>query len=125
MYVAVCSELIAERGCPCPHQAKGQAAPSPTPSSKSSREFKHKPICERIFCSSVIHSSLGIPSQVSGVLLAYKLAYVSIILTGRLSTLQGRGGFAFTSPAGAVAFRVSFQYLTYSPGAGGGGTGEL
>lgn len=39
VYVAVCSEFIAEWGCPCPHQAKGQEAPSLTPSSKSSREF--------------------------------------------------------------------------------------
>lgn len=54
VYVAVYSEFIAEWGRPCPHQAKGQEAPSLTPSSKSSREFKHKPICERIFYSSVI-----------------------------------------------------------------------
>lgn len=54
VYVAICSEFIAEWACPCPCQAKGQEAPSLTPSSKSSREFKHKPICERIFCSSVI-----------------------------------------------------------------------
>lgn len=125
MYVAVCSELIAERGCPCPHQAKGQAAPSPPHSSKSSREFKHKPICERLFCSSVTHSSLGIPSQASGVLLASEFTYVSISLTGRLSTVPGRGGSALASPSGEAAFRVSFQYLSYSRGAGGGGTGEL
>lgn len=43
-----------------------------TPSSKSSREFKHKPICERIFCSSVIHFSLGIPSQTSGVSFSFQ-----------------------------------------------------
>lgn len=49
-----------------------------TPSSKSSRELKHKPICERIFRSSVIHSSLGISSQASGVLLASKLPRVLI-----------------------------------------------
>lgn len=56
----------------------GAETPSVTPSSKSSREFKHKPICERIFCSSVIHSSLGISSQTSGVLLASKLPCVLI-----------------------------------------------
>lgn len=55
-----------------PRHARGQEAPSLTPSSKSSREFKHKPICERIFCSSVTHFSLGITSQTSGVPLASK-----------------------------------------------------
>lgn len=39
VYVAVCSESIAEGGCPRPHHARGR------------REFKHKPICERVFCS--------------------------------------------------------------------------
>lgn len=68
--------------------------------SKSSREFKHKPICERIFCLSVFHFSLGIPSQTSGVLLASKLAYVSISLPDRLSTIKGGDVFAFIYPAG-------------------------
>lgn len=66
------------------------------PSPKSSREFKHKPICERIFCLSVIHFSVGLPSQMSGVLLAFKLACVSISLTDRLSIIKGMWwGFVF------------------------------
>lgn len=31
VYVAVCSEFIAEWGCPCPCQAKGQEAPALPP----------------------------------------------------------------------------------------------
>lgn len=122
VYVAVCSEFIAEWGCPCPCQAKGQEAPSLTPSSKSSRGFKHKPICERIFCSNVIHFSLGIPSQTSGVLLASKLPCVFMSLTARLSTLQGVWCFCFHFSCWEKwCFHVSFQYLTYSHGAGGRG----
>lgn len=93
------------------------------PSSKSSREFKHKPICERIFCSSVIHFSLGIPSQTSGVLLAFELAYVFISLT-KSPEHRSRGVVVFLLSfllLGEVAFRVSFQCLTYSNGAGGRG----
>lgn len=59
------------------------------PSPKSSREFKHKPICERIFCLSVIHFSVGLPSQMSGVLLFFNLACVSISLTDHLNILKG------------------------------------
>lgn len=68
-------------------QGAGGALSSPSP--KSSREFKHKPICERIFCLSVIHFSVGLPSQTSGVLLAFKLACVSIRRTDRLSIVKG------------------------------------
>lgn len=53
--------------------AEGQEAPS-LPSPKSGREFKHKPLCERMFYLSVIHFSVGLPSQTPGVLLAFKLA---------------------------------------------------
>lgn len=84
------------------------------PSPKSSREFKHKPICERIFCLSVIHFSLGLSSQTSGVLLAFKLACVSISLTDHLSIVKGVWCSFFV-------VHVSFQDLMYSHGAGGEG----
>lgn len=87
------------------------------PSPKSSREFKHKPICERIFCLSVIHFSVGLSSQTSGVLLAFKLACVSISLTDRLSIVKGVWCSFFV-------VHVSFQDLMYSHGAGGRGKRE-
>lgn len=97
-------------------QGAGGALSSPSP--KSSREFKHKPICERIFCLSVIHFSVGLPSQTSGVLLAFKLACVSIRRTDRLSIVKGMRCcccFLFFFLAfllwGEVAVHVSFQYL--------------
>lgn len=88
MYVAVCSEVCRmRRPMSLTSQGAGGALSSPSP--KSSREFKHKPICERIFCLSVIHFSVGLPSQTSGVLLAFKLACVSIRRTDRLSIVKG------------------------------------
>lgn len=90
MYVAVCSEVCRmRRPVSLTSQGAGGALSSPSP--KSSREFKHKPICERIFCLSVIHFSVGLPSQMSGVLLAFKLACVSIRRTDRLSIVKGCG----------------------------------
>lgn len=128
MYVAVGSDFIAEWGWPCPCQAKGQAAPSRNPSSKSSREFKHKPLCERIFCSSVIHFSLGISSQTSGVLLASKLACVFISLDKiACAPVKGCGVFAFTSPAGrsGVSCVIAVTHiLTWGGGGGEGGMGN-
>lgn len=127
VYVAICSKFIAEWG-PRPHQAKGQEAPSLTPSSKSSREFKfkHKPICERIFCSSVIHFSLGIPSQTSGVLLASKLAYVSISLTDRLNTIRGGWWFCFRFSCWEKWRFMCHSSISHTHmGQGGGGNGEL
>lgn len=96
-----------------------------TPSSKSSREFKHKPICERIFCSSIIHFSLGIPSQMSGVLLASKLAYVFISPTGRLSAVQGVCWFCFHFSRGrsGVSCVIPVSHvLTWGGGRGDRGT---
>lgn len=88
MYVDVCSEVCRMRlSVSLTSQGAGGTLSFPSP--KSSREFKHKPICERIFCLSVIHFSLGLPSQSSGVLLAFKLACVSISLTDRLSIVKG------------------------------------
>lgn len=88
VYVAVCSEVCRmRRPVSLTSQGAGGALSSPSP--KSSREFKHKPICERIFCLSVIHFSVGLPSQTSGVLLASKLACVSIRRTDRLSIVKG------------------------------------
>lgn len=125
MYVAVGSDFIAEWGWPCPCQAKGQAAPSRNPSSKSSREFKHKPLCERIFCSSVIHFSLGISSQTSGVLLASKLACVFISLDKiACAPVKGCGVFAFTSPAGRSGVSCVIAVTHILTWGGGGGRGE-
>nr|KAF6501107.1 hypothetical protein HJG59_008087 [Molossus molossus] len=97
----------------------------PLAPSKSSREFKHKPICERIFCSSIIHFSLGIPSQMSGVLLASKLAYVLISPTGRLSTIQGVWWFCFHFSCGrsGVSCVIPVSHvLTWGGGRGTRGT---
>lgn len=95
------------------------------PSSKSSREFKHKPICEGLFCLNVIHFSLGIPSQMSGVLLASKLAYVSISLADLPEHRSGCGIFASFLPLEEAGVCVSFQYLTHSHGAGWGEQGTI
>lgn len=68
----------------------------------------------------------------SGVLLAFKLACVSIRRTDRLSIVKGMRCcccFLFFFLAfllwGEVAVHVSFQYLTYSHGVGGGGWGTI
>lgn len=113
MYVDVCSEVCRMRlSVSLTSQGAGGTLSFPSP--KSSREFKHKPICERIFCLSVIHFSLGLSSQTSGVLLAFKLACVSISLTDRLSIVKGVWCSFFV-------VHVSFQDLMYSHGAGGEG----
>lgn len=117
MYVDVCSKVCRMRlSVSLTSQGAGGTLSFPSP--KSSREFKHKPICERIFCLSVIHFSLGLSSQTSGVLLAFKLACVSISLTDRLSIVKGVWCSFFV-------VHVSFQDLMYSHGAGGRGNGEL
>lgn len=122
VYVAVCSEVCRMRlSVSLTSQGAGGTLSFPSP--KSSREFKHKPICERIFCLSVIHFSVGLPSQMSGVLLAFKLACVSISLTDRLSIIKGMWwgfvfGFVFLvfslhfSCGEKWRVNVSFQYLT-------------
>lgn len=113
MYVDVCSEVCRLRlSVSLTSQGAGGTLSFPSP--KSSREFKHKLICERIFCLSVIHFSLGLSSQTSGVLLAFTLACVSISLTDRLSIVQGVWCSFFV-------VHVSFQGLMYSHGAGGRG----
>lgn len=59
VYVAVCSEVCRMRlSTSLTSQGAGGTLSFPSP--KSSREFKHKPICERIFWLSVIHFSLGL-----------------------------------------------------------------
>lgn len=113
MYVDICSEVCPLRlSVSLTSQGAGGTLSFPSP--KSSREFKHKLICERIFCLSVIHFSLGLSSQTSGVLLAFTLACVSISLTDRLSIVQGVWCSFFV-------VHVSFQGLMYSHGAGGRG----
>ena len=126
VYVAVHSDFIAEWGCPRPCQARGQKTPSLTPSSKSSREFKHKPICERVFCSSVIHSSLGISSQTSGVLLASKLPHV-LIWSWRepLSTVPGLWCFCFDFSCWEKRVSCVIPVSHTHVGGGWGGSGEL
>lgn len=116
VYVDVCSEVCRMRlSVSLTSQGAGGTLSSPSP--KSSREFKHKPICERIFCLSVIHFSLGLSSQTSGVLLAFKLACVSISLTDRLSIVKG----VWCSLCGSCVIPGS-HVLTW--GRGGGETGN-
>lgn len=67
VYVAVCSEFIAEGGCPRPHHARGRSTPSPaTPG--AAENLSTSLFVRESFCSRVIHFSLGIPSRTSGVL---------------------------------------------------------
>lgn len=126
MYVAVCSKVCRMRlSVSLTSQGAGGTLSFPSP--KSSREFKHKPICERIFCLSVIHFSVGLPSQMSGVLLFFNLACVSISLTDHLNILKGMCCWFFFLAFllwGEVAVHVSFQYLTDSHGLGGGQVGN-
>lgn len=101
-----------------PWPGPGPAVPS-LPSSKSSRELKHKPLCERLFCSSVIHFSLGIPFPNVRCSFSFRtsVSLYPVRLTGRLPSASVLC-FHFSS-CEKWPF-VCHSSITYSPGVGVG-----
>lgn len=72
VYVAVCSEFIAEGGCPRPHHwgggGWGPGAPLPAPPPGAAENLSTSLFVKEYFACVSFTSSLGIPSHTSGVL---------------------------------------------------------